>query len=52
LLIAWGNGYLLTIASNTLTTIANLAGKCTMCGMIDGYFLAFDCRYVDVLHLA
>ena len=43
LLIASGtNGYLLTIASNTLTTIANLAGKCTMCGMIDGYFLAFD----------
>ena len=43
LLIASGtNGYLLTISSNTLTTIANLAGKCTMAGMIDGYFLAFD----------
>jgi len=31
LLIASGtNGYLLTIATNTLSTIAKLAGKCTM----------------------
>ena len=28
--------------SNTLTTISALANKCTMAGMIDGYFLAFD----------
>jgi hypothetical protein len=43
LLIASGtNGYLLTISTNTLSTIANLASKCTMAGMIDGYFLAFD----------
>jgi len=43
LLIGSGdNGYLLTIASNTLSTISALAGKCTMAGMIDGYFLSFD----------
>ena len=42
LIASGGNGYLLTIATNTLSTIAFLAGKCTMVGMIDGYFLAFD----------
>ena len=42
LIASGGNGYLLTIASNTLTTISALANKCTMAGMIDGYFLAFD----------
>ena len=43
LLIASGNnGYLLNIASNALSTISALAGKCTMAGMIDGYFLSFD----------
>jgi hypothetical protein len=43
LLIASGeNGYLLNIASNTLSTISALVGKCTMAGMIDGYFLSFD----------
>jgi len=44
LLIGSGtNAYLLTIASNTLSaSIGTLAGKCTMVGMIDGYFLSFD----------
>ena len=43
LLIASGeNGYLLNIASNTLSAISALSGKCTMAGMIDGYFLSFD----------
>ena len=43
LLIASGtNGYLLTISTNTLSSVANLAGITTMVGMIDGYFLAFD----------
>ncbi len=43
LLIASGdNGYLLDIATNTLSTIVALANKCTMAGMIDGYFLSFD----------
>ena len=44
LLIGSGtNAYLLTIATNTLSaSIGALAGKCTMVGMIDGYFLSFD----------
>jgi len=44
LLIGSGtNAYLLTIATNTLSaSISALAGKCTMVGMIDGYFLSFD----------
>ena len=42
LIASGGNGYLLDIATNTLSTISFLAGKCTMVGMIDGYFLAFD----------
>ena len=44
LLIGSGtNAYLLTIATNTLSSsIGTLAGKCTMVGMIDGYFLSFD----------
>jgi len=43
LLIASGtNGYLLTIATNTLSAVGNLAGITTMVGMIDGYFLAFN----------
>jgi len=44
LLIGSGtNAYLLTIATNTLSaSIAALAGKCTMVGQIDGYFLSFD----------
>jgi hypothetical protein len=43
LLIGSGtNGYLLTIATNTLAPVANLAGITTSVGMIDGYFLAFN----------
>jgi len=43
LLIGSGtNGYLLTIATNTLVAVANLAGITTSVGMIDGYFLAFN----------
>lgn len=43
LLIGSGtNGYLLTIATNTLTAVANLAGITSSVGMIDGYFLAFN----------
>jgi hypothetical protein len=44
LLIGSGtNAYLLTIATNTLSaSISALSGKCTMVGMIDGYFLSFD----------
>src|SRR5919197_410374 len=37
-----GNGYLFTLATNTLTTIAALTGKATMGAMLDGYFIAFD----------
>lgn len=36
------NGYLLTISTNTLAAVGNLAGITTMVGMIDGYFLAFN----------
>ena len=43
LLISSGsNAYLLTISTNALTLVSALAGKTTMVGMIDGYFLAFD----------
>ena len=42
LIASGGNGYLLNIATNTLSAVANLAGITTSVGMIDGYFLAFD----------
>lgn len=42
LITSGGNGYLFTLATNTLSTIANLSGKATMGDMIDGYFLALD----------
>jgi len=37
-----GNGYLLTLATNTLTQITALNGLATMGAAIDGYFLALD----------
>ena len=37
-----GNGYLFTLATDTLTTISALSGKATMGAAIDGYFLALD----------
>ena len=42
LIASGGNGYLLDIATNTLSAVANLAGITTSVGMIDGYFLAFN----------
>lgn len=37
-----GNGYLLTLATNTFAAISALAGKATMGDQLDGYFLALD----------
>jgi len=34
------NGYCFDLTSNVLTL--ELTGDCTMCGMLDGYFIAFD----------
>lgn len=36
------NGYIFTLATNTLSQIAALNGKATMGGHLDGYFLALD----------
>lgn len=37
-----GNGYLYDLATDTLSSIANLAGKATMGDQLDGFFLALD----------
>lgn len=37
-----GNGYLFTLATNVLTTIAALSGLATMGDQLDGYFLSLD----------
>jgi hypothetical protein len=37
-----GNGYIFTLATNTLSQIAALNGKATMGDHLDGYFLALD----------
>lgn len=37
-----GNGFLFTLSTNVLTTIAALAGKADMGAHLDGYFLALD----------
>ncbi len=36
------NGYIFTLATDTLSTVSALAGKCTMGDQLDGYFLVFD----------
>jgi hypothetical protein len=37
-----GNGYIYDLVADTLTAVAALAGKATMGGYLDGYFLALD----------
>lgn len=37
-----GNGYIYDLTADTLTAIAAIAGKATMGGYLDGYFLALD----------
>jgi hypothetical protein len=42
LITSGGNAYLLTLATNVLTTISALTGKATQGAMLDGYFMVLD----------
>lgn len=44
------NGYCYDLGTNTLTQVAALNGKATMCGFLDGYFLVLDKSTSSLYH--